>query len=267
VVDRIYAADVGGKIIRVDFPDSESEGNTISGGVLADINHSSQSGPHKKFFNTPQVGYYARGAQQFLVLLIGTGDHANPLDTDVDRFYMIKDNDIWGHTITNDTAGTEANHFIDATNTILTSGGVLDPTRRGWYMDLAPGEKSFSRAILYDYAIFFTTYHAERVIPDDPCTANSTAGTARIYGLDLISANAAINWNGITEGELTISDRSSELSLQGIPPTPMLVFPRGEDENGNTMLGKKIFLFADLEKKHEWGDRFRPIYWEEVIEE
>jgi type IV pilus assembly protein PilY1 len=267
VVDRIYAADVGGKIIRVDFPDNEGEGNAISGGIVADINHPSQSTAHRKFFNTPQIGYYAKGTRQFLVLMIGTGDRANPLNTDVDRFYMIKDDDVWGHTMTANIAGEESQDFINATTTVLNNGGVLDDARRGWFMDLPAGEKSYSKAILYDYSIFFTTYHAERVTSEDPCLANSTSGTAKIYGLDLISANAAVNWNGITEGELTIADRSTELSLQGIPPSPMLVFPRGEDEHGNTTIGKKILLFADLEKKHEWGDRFRPIYWEEVIEE
>lgn len=267
LVDRVYAADVGGRIMRVDFPDGENEGDAVSGGILADINQlpSGQStDDHRKFFNTPQVGYYAKGARQFLVLLIGTGDRANPLDSDYqDRFYMIKDNDIWGSALTHGIA----RNFIDATNMVLNNAGVLEEQYSGWFIDLPVGEKSYSRAILYDYAIFFTTYQAERVIPDDPCSTNSTSGTAKIYGLNLISANAAINWNGDTEDALTITDRSTELALQGIPPSPMMVFPGSEDEHGNPILGKKIFLFADLEKKHEWGDRFRPIYWEEVIED
>lgn len=262
--DRIYAADVGGRIIRVDFPDEENESSAITGGVLADINQGSNA--HRKFFNTPQIGYYAKGTRQFLVLMVGTGDHANPLDADYqDRFYMIRDNDIWGHGITDETA--ENDDFINATTTVLNHGEVLTDQYRGWFINLPAGEKSFSRAILYDYAIFFTTYRANIEIPDDPCLASSNTGTANIYGLDLISANAAINWNGATQAPLTISDRSTQLQLQGIPPSPMLIFPGGEDSNGNTTLGKKIFLFADLEKKHEWSDRFLPIYWEEVIED
>jgi type IV pilus assembly protein PilY1 len=264
LVDRIYAADVGGRIIRVDFADGENEGNTISGGILADINQDSDT--HRKLFNTPQIGYYAKGTQQFLVLMIGTGNHANPLDADYqDRFYMIKDGNIWQRDIADEPAGEH--DFINASESILNSGEVLTEQYRGWYINLPPGEKSFSRAILYDYAIFFTTYRASRVTPENPCQAATTTGTAHIYGLDLITANAAINWDGSTENTLTISDRSTTLELQGIPPTPMLIFPGSEDGDGNPILGKKIFLFADLEKKHEWGDRFRPIYWEEVIED
>ncbi|MEW8040454.1 MAG: hypothetical protein AB2800_09735 [Candidatus Thiodiazotropha endolucinida] len=264
LVDRIYAADVGGRIIRIDFADDEDSGNSVTGGIVADINR--QSSAHRKFFTTPQIGYYAKGTRQFLVLLIGTGDHANPLDSDIrDRFYMIKDGDIWENRITQAPAGER--DFIDATSAILNNGEVLDDQVRGWYITLPAGEKSYSRAILYDYAIFFTTYRADSVAPENPCEASSTTGTANIYGLDLISANAAINWNGATEAPLTLSDRSTQLALQGIPPSPMLIFPGGEDGDGNPILGKKIFLFADLEKKHEWGDRFRPIYWEEVIED
>ncbi|MCG8104153.1 MAG: PilC/PilY family type IV pilus protein [Candidatus Thiodiazotropha endolucinida] len=264
LVDRIYATDVGGRIIRMDFADDEDSGNSITGGIVADINR--QSSAHRKFFTTPQIGYYAKGTRQFLVLLIGTGDHANPLDSDIrDRFYLIKDGDIWENRITQAPAGEY--DFIDATSTILNNGEVLDDQVRGWYITLPAGEKSYSRAILYDYAIFFSTYRADRVAPETPCEASSITGTASIYGLDLISANAAINWDGATEAPLTLSDRSTQLALQGIPPSPMLIFPGGEDGDGNPILGKKIFLFADLEKKHEWGDSFRPIYWEEVIED
>jgi type IV pilus assembly protein PilY1 len=263
IVDRIYAADVGGRIIRVDFPDGDAGGGAPSGGIVADINQGSDA--NRKFFTTPQVGYYARGIHQFLVLLIGTGDHAHPLDSDItDRFYMIKDGNIWNQVSDYETAVD--NDFIPATDTALVNGQVLNDGSKGWYIGFTGSEKSYSRAILYDYAIFFTTYRADRVIPDESCQVASTTGSARIYGIDLISANAAIDWNGESDAPLSLSDRSTELELQGIPPSPMLIFPGGVDANGNPEIGKKIFLFSDLEKKYEWSDRFRPIYWEEVLE-
>ncbi|MEW8505212.1 MAG: hypothetical protein AB2598_00780 [Candidatus Thiodiazotropha sp.] len=262
IVDRVYAADVGGRIIRVDFADRDRPDNRLSGTVLADINRGADA--HRKFFTTPQVGYYARGAHRFLALLIGTGDRANPLESNVnDRFYMIKDSDIWHHTSSREPATDR--DFIDASASALISGEVLNPQYRGWYISFAGSEKSFSRAILYDYAIFFTTYRADRALAEEPCEAVSTTGEARIYGLDLISANAAIDWNGLAEHPLSIDDRASQLQLQGIPPSPMLIFPGGVDDNGDSVIGRRIYLFSDLQKKHEWSDRFRPIYWEEVI--
>ncbi|MCU7814452.1 MAG: PQQ-binding-like beta-propeller repeat protein [Candidatus Thiodiazotropha sp. (ex Rostrolucina anterorostrata)] len=256
-VDRIYAADVGGRIVRVDI-------ENLAGGIVADINDGSPH--HRKFFNTPQIGYYSKGGVQFLSILIGTGDVANPLDDSFfDRFYMIKDTAIW-HTPDPFVTATATN-FLNASPAALDRNEVLNVANKGWYVDFTTAEKSFSRAILYDYDIFFTTYSAETVLPENICEATGTVGAARIYGLDLIDAGAVIKWDPADETPLTVDDRIDQLGLQGIPPSPMLLFPGGEDDDGNTVIGKKIFLFSDLKKKREWGDRFRPIYWEEVIDE
>ncbi|MCU7859567.1 MAG: PQQ-binding-like beta-propeller repeat protein, partial [Candidatus Thiodiazotropha sp. (ex Lucinoma kastoroae)] len=266
IIERLYASDVGGKIIRVDFGDKDDESitNTITGGVVADVNNNGSE--HRKFFNTPQIGYYSKGGIQFLSILIGSGDLANPLDTTVtDRFYMIKDTAIW-HT-PDPFITAIATNFINASTEALDRNEVLNVANKGWYVDFTTAEKSFSRAILFDYAIFFTTYSAETVEPENICEATGTVGAARIYGLDLIDAGAVIKWDPADETPLTVDDRIDQLELQGIPPSPMLLFPGGTDDDGNTVIGKKIFLFADLKKKHEWSDRFRPIYWEEVIDE
>ncbi|MCU7878643.1 MAG: VWA domain-containing protein [Candidatus Thiodiazotropha sp. (ex Lucinoma borealis)] len=264
-VERIYASDVGGRIIRVDIDENDAT-NTITGGVVADIN--SGTSEHRKFFTTPQIGYFSQGGVQFLGILTGTGDIANPLDDGVtDRFYMIKETAIWHTPDWSTYTVTAHGNFLDASATALARTAVLNPLNKGWFVDFASSEKSFSRAILFDYSIFFTTYSADTVVPDSLCEAVGTIGTARIYGLNMITANGAINWNGSTNDPLTITDRTSQLQLQGIPPSPMLLFPGGTDDDGNTVIGKKIFLFSDLKKKHEWSDRFRPIYWEEVINE
>ncbi|MEW8458820.1 MAG: VWA domain-containing protein, partial [Candidatus Thiodiazotropha endolucinida] len=62
-LDRLYAADVGGRIIRIDIPEDNT--SSLSGGVIADIN-SSTSLPYRRFFNTPEVGYHNRGGRQYL---------------------------------------------------------------------------------------------------------------------------------------------------------------------------------------------------------
>jgi type IV pilus assembly protein PilY1 len=266
VVERLYAADVGGRIIRIDIEDGEpkkdDEGNDLAaftGGIIADIN--SGASAHRKFFTTPQIGYYSKAGKQFLPIMIGTGDIANPVNTDVtDRFYMIKDTDVWVPPDWDEYETATHGDLVDASNSTVSA-----LSSRGWYVDYSSAEKSFSKAILYDYAIFFTTYSTDIVEPDSLCEAVGTIGTARIYGLNLLTANAAIYWDGASEDPLTINERFTQLELQGIPPSPALIFPGETDDEGNTVIGKKIFLFADLKKKHEWSDRFRPIYWEEVI--
>ncbi|MGD8914447.1 MAG: PilC/PilY family type IV pilus protein [Candidatus Thiodiazotropha sp.] len=268
VVERLYAADVGGRIIRVDIQDDDRDGvtpvpGTMSGIVIADINSGEDA--HRKFFTTPQIGYFSQRGVNFLNILIGTGDITNPLDyTVIDRFYNIKDGYIvkkfdWSGF----TSAVKAN-FRDASTAVvnLATAGV-----RGWYINFSSSEKAYSKAILYEYDIFFTTYSADAVTSDNLCEAFGSTGTAKIYGLKLLSAEAAISWSGNSENQLTINDRSSVLKMQGIPPSPSLVFPGRTDANGDTVVGKKVYLFADLKKAYEWNDRFRPIYWEEVINE
>ncbi|MEJ2622561.1 MAG: hypothetical protein P8163_20615 [Candidatus Thiodiazotropha sp.] len=80
----------------------------------------------------------------------------------------------------------------------------------------------------------------------------------------MIDANAVIHWGGDSDTPLSVSDRSDTLNMLGIPPSPTLVFP-GEDNNGTQVIGRKVHLLVGMEKKAEWSDRFRPIYWEEVI--
>jgi type IV pilus assembly protein PilY1 len=258
-VDRLYASDVGGQIIRIDIV------GTITGGIIADINKDASA--HRKFFTTPQVGYYNKAGTQFLTIMIGTGDITRPLSYDVtDRFYMIKDPDIWNTPEWTNYKTAKHGDFINVSDE--TTASETATGTRGWYIDYSGSEKSFSKAILYDYSIFFTTYSAERVEPDNLCQGVTTTGTARLYGLDLLTANALFDWDGDTEGVITLNDRSKKLVMQGIPPSPALVFPAGgTDANGNALLGKTVYLYADLMKQAEWSDRFRPIYWEEVISE
>ncbi|MCG8487006.1 MAG: hypothetical protein MI756_06015, partial [Chromatiales bacterium] len=99
------------------------------------------------------------------------------------------------------------------------------------------------------------------------CEARGSAGTARVYAVDMIDANAKFNWNGGSEDNLTVNDRSDTLNMLGIPPSPMLVFPGDLDDQGGQILGNKVHLLVGIEKKRDWDDYFLPTYWEEVIDD
>jgi hypothetical protein len=68
---------------------------------------------------------------------------------------------------------------------------------------------------------------------------------------------------GGSEGTLNGGDRSKVLSMLGIPPSPTLVFPEGEQA---ATLGSVVKALVGLEEVAEWPERLRPILWEEVIE-
>jgi type IV pilus assembly protein PilY1 len=256
LVDRLYASDVGGRVIRFDV-------DAFSGGVVADV---TQGSDFRRFFNAPQIGYYSKGGYKFLAILIGSGNRTDPLDGSVtDRFYMIKDMNVWAVPASYTTI-TESN-MIDATNSALANSQVLDITNGGWYLDFSSTEKSYSKAILYDYAIIFTTFSATRAEDMGDCEARGAAGTARIYAVNLINAGAMFNWGGGSEENLTVNDRSDTLNMLGIPPSPSLVFPGETNEEGQQVIGKEIHLLVGIESMRKWFDRFRPIYWEEVIDD
>ncbi|MET0068205.1 MAG: hypothetical protein ABW076_17820 [Candidatus Thiodiazotropha sp.] len=255
LVDRLYASDVGGRVIRVDIAG-------LSGGVIADVSTTQ----FRKFFNTPQLGYYSKGGSQFFAILIGSGDRTDPLDTTVtDRFYMIKDLAVWGPPSSYETV-TESD-MEDASSSVASRDTVLSPGSGGWYFDLAATEKSYSKAILYNYAVIFTTFSATREDTLGVCEARGASGTARIYAVDLVDANAKFSWHGGDESNLTVADRSDTLNMLGIPPTPTLVFPGETDDQGNEVIGRTVHLLVGIEEKREWSDRFLPLYWEEVIED
>jgi len=107
VTDRLYAAGVGGRIIRVDIPDKAlasvvNPGNPAqawkpSATVVADVNLDSNGNDQpgnefQRFFNTPEVAYFNKGGLQYLALMIASGHRPQPLSGSVthDRFYMIK---------------------------------------------------------------------------------------------------------------------------------------------------------------------------------
>ena len=294
VTDRLYAADVGGRIIRIDIPDKAIANITgssdITGGVIADVGGSDG---FQRFFNTPEVAYYKRGGTTYLALMISSGHRPDPLSTAVtDRFYMIKDPYVWTAPPDNDSDGqrdyvavTEGDLY-DATSNQIQEGNdnaVTDTgsklyaeeqlrNAKGWYIDFAPGEKGFSEAKVYDYAVLFTTYKSTPSPNSDPCLATSTQGESRLYILDMTNGGAKFGTDNNkfvqdSSDPLTTDDRSVQLSIPGMPPSPDLIFPKTSNDPDANPFGGVVKGCVGLQCPAKWKDRFHPISWEEVIDE
>jgi type IV pilus assembly protein PilY1 len=265
VVDRIYAADVGGRIIRIDVPESTS--GTLTGGVIADINAAPASA-FRRFFNTPEIGYYNRNGVQYLAIMIGTGNQPTPLDTSVkDRFYMIKDPNVWtppsSYVVVKENSlyDTSANLIQDGNNTQQTAASNSLAAANGWYLDFGSSEKSYSEAVLYNYAVLFTTYSATINNNQSVCQTQGATGVSRFYAVNMTNGAAIFPKLGGNDTLLDINDRSMVLSMNGIPPASNLVFPEGD----NGMLGTKVKAMVGLEEVQEWPNQLIPIWWEESI--
>ena len=154
--------------------------------------------------------------------------------------------------------------------------------KSGWFIDLLDGDakqKAFSPARIFDSVILFSTYQGTRNSSDDVCLATSTTGQSNVYALNLLDGSAVLDLsNAVTSGGsggtggtgdevgvINSADRSISLNIQGLPPTPVIVFP--DPGTGEVSLsGREAIAIVGLEAVFRFPDRFFPVNWEEVID-
>jgi type IV pilus assembly protein PilY1 len=96
--DRMYAADMGGQILRFDITNGNTPDSLVTGGAIAQLgaegNAPAAFEDTRRFYNTPDVSIFNDNIQdrRFIAISIGSGYRAHPLDnTNSDRFYSIRD--------------------------------------------------------------------------------------------------------------------------------------------------------------------------------
>lgn len=187
-IDRLYAADVGGNIWRVDL---QPGGNSAPlnwrvyqlaalgcwNGACSIPTSTSQ----RKFFYAPEV-ITATANYPYDAVIAGPGDREHPLYVDTatqryNRVVLLKDtytgNDATGMTPITFTGGNNKNLF-DATST------PWDGTLYGYYITLAAGEKVVNAPLVTAGYVYFGT-NQPTAPSANSCT--STLGLAKGYRL------------------------------------------------------------------------------------
>lgn len=220
-VDRIYAADTGGNVWRIDVSDDGGESSDRPAFVvtkLASIAQLPQGGAHaavnyRKFLYSPDVVYSSDAQGAYDAVLIGSGDREHPFDMIVEnRFYMFKDRNIGSLTeeqvplgaqptppagIIEDTAaGTD---LFDVTSNCL-GGGECDAGQtmagaqqalelaRGWKLRLInTGEKTVAAATTAAGTVIFNTHQPKE---------DTVSGTAENTGVNAAAnqCTSALGW-------------------------------------------------------------------------
>ena len=222
VIDRLYAADVGGTVWRVDLePGSLSAPSNWAVSKLAELGCNAGAcaagtTPRKFFYppNVVPVGVTG-GLDSYDVVLLGSGDREHPLTDPVNpqsaynvqnRFYALKDTrtgmdasvNITGYPI------TEASLF-NATTTPYNNTGS------GFYVSLLgvdstgvahKGEKSVNASVTVRGTTFFGT---NTPVPPAANTCGSNLGLAKGYALDPFTGKSTF----------TVYDGG------GMPPSPV----------------------------------------------
>ncbi|HJP35688.1 MAG TPA: hypothetical protein QF901_06835, partial [Gammaproteobacteria bacterium] len=263
--DRVYVGDTVGQVWRVDLvgvnPASvlAPEGDSVVG-ILANISTPGTLTKERRFFYRPSVvqvidTVYSDAANgEYDYVLIGTGNRANPLDTEVaDRFYAFRDitigtmADADSNNIADDyplntdkssvgvPIADDGSTLIDISTTVLDASAAGVQSALGWFFDFATatagrdGEKVLAASSVFARTLVFTTY-----VPDDPAAVSdpcqAAEGTGVAYNLNILSTAAALDWDEDGTLEPT-DDRAAELGT-GIPSEAVPIFT----EEGVTVL-------------------------------
>lgn len=180
-IDRMYAADVGGQIWRVDLePVSQITPDKWKLHLFATLGECA-TGVCRKFFYPPEV--ITTGTYD--AVIAGSGDREHPLFNNTaatgkqNMVFMLKD-EVTG----NDASGFTA-ISLAAGDLFNATGTAYDGSLRGYHIDLADGEKVVNAPLVTAGFVFFGTNQ-----PSAPTANSCTAslGTARGYRLSPFTA-------------------------------------------------------------------------------
>jgi len=207
ITSRVYAGDLGGKMLA--FKDDED----VSGTLVTDgawtarrlFSASAYDGIQRKIQYAPDAVKEEFGETIFF----GTGDRADPYETDVvNRIYSVKNN--WGDDPA-DYDLTESD-LVDVTDNLIQLGTAAEQaaaqialdTGKGWFIRLENlGEKVVATPVVFGGVVYFTTYTPDpgggAVDPTDPCAGTTAQGVGRLYAVDYKTGGGVHDWSSDTE--------------------------------------------------------------------
>jgi type IV pilus assembly protein PilY1 len=261
--DRLYAADTGGNIWRIDV--SGNNTSDWTGYQLAELGGSLVNS--RKFLNRVDVVYGKDEGGSYDGVLIGSGDREHPFDTSVlNRFYMIKDRMVAPVAPVSTPALIKETDLYDATSNCLqqcTDQALSDARAQlsdatGWYFDLRAGEKTVSAATTVSGTVFFNT--------NQPLanTCGSNLGTAREYQVSY--KNAAAVRDLVVGNDLNADDRSGERAGGGYLPEhqPFLIDFGSSDAEADYQQGVISGTNVNRVDAVPFGARLRTFWYKRI---
>lgn len=224
VIDYIYAADMGGQVFRVDLDVLNTGSASLAKRVvtLARLGTSDAAGiaNHRRFHAAPVVALSKReGGEPFLQVALGSGYRSHPLNMDTsDYIFMLDDEDALKDT--SSAAITRAD-MVDVT-TDMSPDPALFTGKRGWYIQLDNGEKVLSSGVVSNGVLFMSSYLPESAFINK---CQRVVGSSRLYAMGLLDGAPVLDLNN--DGSI---DRSTDLVLPGLPPSPQLLLDGTGDQ-------------------------------------
>ena len=232
--DILYAADLGGRIWRIDFieENSGSVGSFAKGGLIADLGSDDTTVNHVRFYNTPDViystnGYFKNQATGKLEkkgryqIAIGSGYRAHPLNNDtVDNIFIVNDFDVTGapKNYTQLSKKDLANYSsYDSANSNQVANGL-------YYKLPLEGEKILSNSLTLNNVTYMVSYRPSNGESRSGCDPD--IGYAKAYTIKPRYYEEYVDNSGNKKTRLLAPATSdTDLKSPGIPPAPIFVRP------------------------------------------
>lgn len=278
VADRIYAADTGGRIFRIDLPDPSNQRMPqadlivddvpqAKGILLADLSADGDVAENRRFYYEPDVSILNASTGGVAAIAIGSGFRAHPLLKDVatsqDRLYVLRDRNLYS-VPTADTPAMLNASLTDATSDYVSQDEGVQINDAGWYLDLDQenGEKALARAVTFNNTVFFTTFIPETTAAADVCSYASHTGG--VYALNVKNADPVIRFSDVDNPDLPplgLADRKTAVSTADI--LSEVYFNVSSDDEGKPVVDAFIGARFDKLLSRETLEAVRKIYWQE----
>ncbi len=241
--DRLYAADTGGRIYRVDLPDSNNGVIPASEKIatpqvtkLADLSSNGSIEHNRRFYSEPDSALVLDGRDRYMAISIGSGYRAHPLnqgaDNAQDRLYMIKDKNVYSIPKLDSLSPIQHGaNLVDLSSETDPETNVTNwHQKTGWYINLnrSIGEKALAEAFTLDNTVFFTTFQPESGTPADACS--NAAHTARAYVMKVTNAKPMVTFSD-TDTDLSgpQAERSVNYATNDIPTSVTVIAKKNTD--------------------------------------
>lgn len=249
--DRMYAADLGGRVWRFDIRNGQNAANLVWGGVFASVGvgdlATKPDAQNRRFFYAPDVSFLTNGTQNWINVAIGSGHREKPVTdtTVVNRFYSLRDYNVFTRVSNSQYKATCGSTETSPCHQIITDSDtrVVDITTNvnaavassdvGWKLTLVQtGEKTLAESRTFQNQIYFTSFEPSE-ISTDPATCSSKFGINRLYVLAAATGRPVRNFDTSTPENASTSDRWKELKQRGtIAPEAIFVFPTPDSGEG-----------------------------------
>ena len=240
--DRMYAADMGGRVWRFDISNGQPRASLVTGGVFASLGNAHLSthpnATTRRFYSAPDLSFLSYGGRTWLNIALGSGYRGHPLNVDTqDRFYSLRDYRPFARLTqaqyNSATVITEADAtLIDVTNNIAP---IIPSGAAGWRMDLRrpsaafTGEKSLAEARTVQSMIQFTTYEPNSASTAESASCSPALGINRLYTVSAYTGAPPYDRENPTDPADSTDDRDTELHQGGIAPEVVWLFPSPDD--------------------------------------